>query len=113
MGRPKNARNVKVGDRVILKRRKLKNLIGADNLSLKVDKDIIFKNRMMNHIEENNPLILNVFHTSEDYNRILEVIDVDYKYEIPVAKVRLKSKNNNPYTDDFWQFVALDDLLKV
>lgn len=113
MGKPKSARNVKAGDRVILKRRKLKNLVGSDDLSLKVDKDIIFKNRMMNHIEENNPLILNVFHTSEDYNRILEVIDVDYKYEIQVAKVRLKSKNNNPYTDDFWQFVALDDLLKV
>lgn len=52
MVKPKSVRNVKPGDRVILKRRKLKNLVGADDLSLKVDKDTIFKNIMMNHFEE-------------------------------------------------------------
>lgn len=113
MVKPKSERNVKVGDRVILKRRKLKNLVGADYLSLKVDEDTILKNIMMNHFEEKNPLILSAFHRSEDPSKILEVIDVDYEYEFPVARVKVKSKNNNPWRDDFWQFVALDDLLKV
>lgn len=114
MVKPKSARNIKVGDSVILKRRKLKNLTGYDISSNKVDPDIIFKNRMLNHIEEKNPLILNAFHTSDDPSKILKVIDINYnKCGFPVARVKVKSKNNNPWSEDFWQFVALEDLLKV
>lgn len=84
MGKPKNARNVKVGDSVILKKRK-----GKD------------------------PIVLNVFHDSEDSNRILKVIDVDHSCSYPIARVKVKSKKNNNWSENFWQILALEDLLKV
>lgn len=109
MGKPKNARNVKAGDSVILKRRKGKNLIDS-NISLHgEDPDIIFLNRR----REKSPIILNAFHESEDPSKILKVIDVDYRGKIPTARVKVKSKNNNPWNEGFWQILALEDLLKV
>lgn len=43
MGKPKNARNVKVGDKVILKKYNLKKL--NDDSSSELDFTTIFKNR--------------------------------------------------------------------
>lgn len=85
MGKPKNARNVKAGDSVILKQRK-----GKD------------------------PIVLNAFHNSNDSNKILKVIDVDRTYarSYSTARVKIKSKNSN-WTEDFYQILALEDLLKV
>lgn len=85
MGKPKNARNVKTGDKVILKSRK-----GKD------------------------PIILNNFHNSNDSNKIFEIIEVDRTYarSFPTAKVKIKSKNSN-WSENFYQTLALEDLLKV
>lgn len=110
MGKPKNARNVKVGDSVILKKYNLKNL--NDNSSSELDFTTIFKNRAMNHIDD-KPIVLSAFHISEDASKILKVIEVDTKRGIPVARVKVKSKNNNPWSENFSQIVALEDLLKV
>lgn len=86
MGKPKNAKNVKAGDSVILKRRK-----GKD------------------------PIVLNAFHDSEDPSKILKVVDVDRSFSrsYPTARVKVKSKNNNHWNENFWQILALEDLLKV
>ena len=108
MGKPKNARNVKVGDKVILKKYNLKNLIGDDTSSGEVD----FTTFLMNHIGE-KPVVLSAFHISEDASKILKVIEVDTKRGIPVARVKVKSKNNNPWSENFSQIVAIEDLLKV
>lgn len=85
MGKPKNARNVKIGDKVILKSRK-----GKD------------------------PIIINAFHDSKDSNKIFEVLEVDrtYSRSFPTAKVKIKSKNSS-WSEDFYQTLALEDLLKV
>lgn len=83
MGKPKNARNVKAGDSVILKQRK-----GKD------------------------PIVLNAFHNSKESNKIFKVIDVDSRNSYPSARIRIKSKNNN-WSEDFYQHIALEDLLKV
>lgn len=85
MGKPKSAKNVKVGDSVILKQRK-----GKD------------------------PLILNAFHNSDDSNKIFKVIDIDRSYSRshPTAHVKIKSKNSL-WSENFYQIIALEDLLKV
>lgn len=83
MGKPKNARNVKAGDSVILKQRK-----GKD------------------------PIIINAFHNSKDSNKILKVVDVDSSSSLPSARVKIKSKNTD-WTNNFYQCIALEDLLKV
>lgn len=83
MGKPKNARNVKAGDSVILKQRKCKD-----------------------------PIVLNAFHNSKESNKIFKVIDVDSSCSYPSARVKIKSKNTN-WTNNFYQHIALEDLLKV